>query len=233
MWAFLCVRCLVLLLPLGAETQVAPLERGGRLGWPHRLVHRAVPESQLPGSPHPREPEHPPPSCPRLETRLSADMATVLQLLQRQMTLVPPAYSAVTTPGPGPTSASSLLPVSPVPTLTLDSLSQVSSKALPLPRAPRPRLLCPSSTPNLLCCPLAQHWAAASAPISALVPDGALEGRLPWELWAQGKAGEPPKPKSPKSGAEETSRLSRSTQGVCVVAMRGLPRRGLGGPDAL
>uniref|UniRef100_A0A7N5KG89 Voltage-gated inwardly rectifying potassium channel KCNH2 n=1 Tax=Ailuropoda melanoleuca TaxID=9646 RepID=A0A7N5KG89_AILME len=62
----------------------------------------------------------------RLETRLSADMATVLQLLQRQMTLVPPAYSAVTTPGPGPTSASSLLPVGPIPTLTLDSLSQVS-----------------------------------------------------------------------------------------------------------
>ncbi|XP_032250180.1 voltage-gated inwardly rectifying potassium channel KCNH2 isoform X4 [Halichoerus grypus] len=62
----------------------------------------------------------------RLETRLSADMATVLQLLQRQVTLVPPAYSAVTTPGPGPTSTSSLLPVSPIPTLTLDSLSQVS-----------------------------------------------------------------------------------------------------------
>ncbi|EHH17859.1 hypothetical protein EGK_14340, partial [Macaca mulatta] len=62
----------------------------------------------------------------RLETRLSADMATVLQLLQRQMTLVPPAYSAVTTPGPGPTSTSPLLPVSSLPTLTLDSLSQVS-----------------------------------------------------------------------------------------------------------
>ncbi|XP_025785185.1 potassium voltage-gated channel subfamily H member 2 [Puma concolor] len=73
-----------------------------------------------------KEPEHPPPSCPRLETRLSADMASVLQLLQRQMTLVPPAYSAVTTPGPGPPSTSSLLPVSPIPTLTLDSLSQVS-----------------------------------------------------------------------------------------------------------
>ncbi|XP_058929414.1 potassium voltage-gated channel subfamily H member 2 isoform X6 [Kogia breviceps] len=62
----------------------------------------------------------------RLETRLSADMATVLQLLQRQMTLVPPAYSAVTTPGPGPTSTSPLLPVGPVPALTLDSLSQDS-----------------------------------------------------------------------------------------------------------
>ncbi|XP_036212087.1 potassium voltage-gated channel subfamily H member 2 isoform X3 [Myotis myotis] len=62
----------------------------------------------------------------RLETRLSADMATILQLLQRQMTLVPPTYSAVTTPGPGPTSACPLLPVSPIPTLTQYSLSQVS-----------------------------------------------------------------------------------------------------------
>lgn len=53
-------------------------------------------------------------------------MATVLQLLQRQMTLVPPAYSAVTTPGPGPASTSPLLPAGPIPTLTLDSLSQVS-----------------------------------------------------------------------------------------------------------
>lgn len=84
--------------------------------------------SQSLASPLPQDPEHPP-SCPRLETRLSADMATVLQLLQRQITLVPPAYSAVATPGPGPTSTSPLLPVSPVPTLTLDSLSQVSSPA--------------------------------------------------------------------------------------------------------
>ncbi|XP_011375874.2 potassium voltage-gated channel subfamily H member 2 [Pteropus vampyrus] len=78
----------------------------------------------------------------RLETRLSADMATILQLLQRQMTLVPPAYSAVTTPGPGPTSTCPLLPVSPVPTLTLDSLSQVTSEGRPLPppMAPQPGL---------------------------------------------------------------------------------------------
>lgn len=69
-------------------------------------------------------------------------MATILQLLQRQMTLVPPAYSAVTTPGPGPTSTCPLLPVSPVPTLTLDSLSQVTSEGRPLPppMAPQPGL---------------------------------------------------------------------------------------------
>lgn len=86
----------------------------------------------------PRDPEHPP-SCPRLETRLSADMATILQLLQRQMTLVPPTYSAVTTPGPGPTSTCPLLPVSPIPTLTQYSLSQVSSTP-PFAMAPQPRL---------------------------------------------------------------------------------------------
>lgn len=108
-------------------------------------------------------------------------MATVLQLLQRQMTLIPPAYSAVTTPGPGPTSTSSLLPVSPIPTLTLDSLSQVSSKALSLPKVPQPCLFCPSSTPNLLCCAFAWHWTSVFPPnlISALVPDYTLGGRLP------------------------------------------------------
>lgn len=72
-------------------------------------------------------------------------MATVLQLLQRQMTLVPPAYSAVTTPGPGPTSTSPLLPVGPVPTLTLDSLSQVHSGAHSQPPAT-------PSLPQLLFC---------------------------------------------------------------------------------
>lgn len=65
-------------------------------------------------------------------------MATILQLLQRQMTLVPPAYSAVTTPGPGPTSTCPLLPVSPIPTLTLDSFSQVSAKAPFEPMATSP-----------------------------------------------------------------------------------------------
>lgn len=80
-------------------------------------------------------------------------MASVLQLLQRQMTLVPPAYSAVTTPGPGPPSTSSLLPVSPIPTLTLDSLSQVSSRALCLPKAPQPLPFLPPAHSNLLCRP--------------------------------------------------------------------------------
>ncbi|XP_028933621.1 potassium voltage-gated channel subfamily H member 2 isoform X2 [Ornithorhynchus anatinus] len=57
----------------------------------------------------------------RLETRLSTDMAAILQLLHRQMSLVPPAYSTVTPPAPGPPAASP-----PGPTLPLDSLSQVS-----------------------------------------------------------------------------------------------------------
>lgn len=39
-------------------------------------------------------------SCPRLETRMTADINVILQLLQRQMAPVPPAYSAVTPPPP-------------------------------------------------------------------------------------------------------------------------------------
>nr|XP_031311536.1 potassium voltage-gated channel subfamily H member 2 isoform X4 [Camelus dromedarius] len=96
----------------------------------------------------------------RLETRLSADMATVLQLLQRQMTLVPPAYSAVTTPGPGPTSTSPLLPVSPIPTLTLDSLSQVSQfmACEELPQdGPARRLSLPGQLGALTSQPLHRH----------------------------------------------------------------------------
>ncbi|OWK06673.1 KCNH2 [Cervus elaphus hippelaphus] len=96
----------------------------------------------------------------RLETRLSADMATVLQLLQRQMTLVPPAYSAVTTPGPGPTSTSPLLPAGPIPTLTLDSLSQVSQfmACEELPQdGPARRLSLPGQLGALTSQPLHRH----------------------------------------------------------------------------
>ncbi|XP_060052793.1 potassium voltage-gated channel subfamily H member 2 isoform X2 [Erinaceus europaeus] len=103
----------------------------------------------------------------RLETRLSADMAAVLQLLQRQTTLVPPAYSAVTTPGPGPTPPSPLLPLSPLPTLPLDSLSQVSQflvcEELP-PGVPEPpqdgpprRLSLPGQLGALTSQPLHRH----------------------------------------------------------------------------
>uniref|UniRef100_A0A8C3X7A7 Voltage-gated inwardly rectifying potassium channel KCNH2 n=1 Tax=Catagonus wagneri TaxID=51154 RepID=A0A8C3X7A7_9CETA len=96
----------------------------------------------------------------RLETRLSADMATVLQLLQRQMTLVPPAYSAVSTPGPGPASTSPLPPVSPVPTLALDSLSQVSQfmACEELPQdGPARRLSLPGQLGALTSQPLHRH----------------------------------------------------------------------------
>lgn len=96
----------------------------------------------------------------RLETRLSADMATVLQLLQRQMTLVPPAYSAVTTPGPGPASTSPLLPAGPIPTLTLDSLSQVSQfmACEELPQdGPARRLSLPGQLGALTSQPLHRH----------------------------------------------------------------------------
>ncbi|XP_043923548.1 potassium voltage-gated channel subfamily H member 2 [Protopterus annectens] len=70
----------------------------------------------------------------RLENRMSADISSIMQLLQRQMTLVPPAYSTVSSP-PQPTSyhscsrertAHSINPVTPVGSETLQSLSQIS-----------------------------------------------------------------------------------------------------------
>ncbi|XP_061110453.1 potassium voltage-gated channel subfamily H member 6-like [Conger conger] len=63
----------------------------------------------------------------RLETRMTADIGAIMQLLQRQMVLVPPAYSTVSPPpqtgpypGPGDQPGS---PVAPEPQ-TLTSLSQ-------------------------------------------------------------------------------------------------------------
>ncbi|XP_029611553.1 potassium voltage-gated channel subfamily H member 2 isoform X2 [Salmo trutta] len=62
----------------------------------------------------------------RLETRMSTDIGAIMQLLQRQMALVPPAYSTVLSPpqaspypGPGPVERL-------VQSETLASLSQIS-----------------------------------------------------------------------------------------------------------
>uniref|UniRef100_H2LGS9 Voltage-gated inwardly rectifying potassium channel KCNH2 n=1 Tax=Oryzias latipes TaxID=8090 RepID=H2LGS9_ORYLA len=57
----------------------------------------------------------------RLESRMSADISVIMQLLQRQMALVPPAYSAVQ--GQGERAA---LSVAPLQTDDLTSLSQVT-----------------------------------------------------------------------------------------------------------
>uniref|UniRef100_A0A8D2ZRJ0 Voltage-gated inwardly rectifying potassium channel KCNH2 n=1 Tax=Scophthalmus maximus TaxID=52904 RepID=A0A8D2ZRJ0_SCOMX len=56
----------------------------------------------------------------RLESRMSTDIGAIMQLLQRQMALVPPAYSAVSTP-----PQMLVQPVTPLETDTLASLSQV------------------------------------------------------------------------------------------------------------
>uniref|UniRef100_A0A3Q1JDR9 Voltage-gated inwardly rectifying potassium channel KCNH2 n=1 Tax=Anabas testudineus TaxID=64144 RepID=A0A3Q1JDR9_ANATE len=56
----------------------------------------------------------------RLESRMSADIGAIMQLLQRQMSLVPPAYSAVSSP-----PQRLVQPVTPLETDTLASLSQV------------------------------------------------------------------------------------------------------------
>ncbi|XP_037135568.1 potassium voltage-gated channel subfamily H member 2 [Syngnathus acus] len=67
----------------------------------------------------------------RLETRMSADIGTIMQLLQRQMALVPPAYSAVSSPpqaspcaDPG-TGEKQVPPVTQLETNTLASVSQI------------------------------------------------------------------------------------------------------------
>ncbi|KAM6134946.1 LOW QUALITY PROTEIN: voltage-gated inwardly rectifying potassium channel KCNH2 [Pterocles gutturalis] len=76
----------------------------------------------------------------RLETRMAADIGSIVQLLQRQATLVPPAYSAVASPhqppaGPPP-ALRPVLPITPI-----QPLAQVPSFPVPLelPGAPDPR----------------------------------------------------------------------------------------------
>ncbi|KAA8585437.1 hypothetical protein FQN60_004131 [Etheostoma spectabile] len=81
---------------------------------------------------------HPPPCAEdrpselELETRMTADINVILQLLQRQMALVPPAYSAVS-PSPQPphptslysTGAPTILTVPPIQPVPIDSTSSV------------------------------------------------------------------------------------------------------------
>ncbi|XP_030623368.1 potassium voltage-gated channel subfamily H member 2 [Chanos chanos] len=65
----------------------------------------------------------------RLETRMSTDIGAIMQLLQRQMALVPPAYSTVSSPpqaSPYPAPSEKLIqPVTPLESETLTSLSQI------------------------------------------------------------------------------------------------------------
>ncbi|NXN12165.1 KCNH2 protein, partial [Indicator maculatus] len=75
----------------------------------------------------------------RLETRMATDISSIMQLLQRQPTLVPPAYSTVSSPhhphGP-PCPLQPILPITPI-----QPLAQVDPRAepptlLPLPPVP-------------------------------------------------------------------------------------------------
>ncbi|KAM9712577.1 voltage-gated inwardly rectifying potassium channel KCNH2 isoform 2-T2 [Menidia menidia] len=67
----------------------------------------------------------------RLESRMSADIGVIMQLLQRQMALVPPAYSAISSPPqpspyPGPGTGDRTAPaVTPLETEAVASLSQI------------------------------------------------------------------------------------------------------------
>ncbi|CAM9205325.1 unnamed protein product [Bubo scandiacus] len=75
----------------------------------------------------------------RLETRMAADISSIMQLLQRQAVLVPPAYSTVSSPHQPPGPPCPLQPILPI--TPIQPLSQVSSYPVPLelPRAPDPR----------------------------------------------------------------------------------------------
>ncbi|KAF7235584.1 Potassium voltage-gated channel subfamily H member 2 [Varanus komodoensis] len=91
----------------------------------------------------------------RLESRLTADVAAILQLLQRQVVLVPPAYSAVSSPqppGPEPAPGERPLPAPPLqaqaqvpgfPLPCLDSACPPSGEVVLLvePPPPAPRRL--------------------------------------------------------------------------------------------
>uniref|UniRef100_A0A3P9BK17 Voltage-gated inwardly rectifying potassium channel KCNH2 n=1 Tax=Maylandia zebra TaxID=106582 RepID=A0A3P9BK17_9CICH len=66
----------------------------------------------------------------RLESRMSTDIGVIMQLLQRQMALVPPAYSAVSSPPQVITHTAYgtlVSPGTPLETETLASLSQVKN----------------------------------------------------------------------------------------------------------
>lgn len=67
---------------------------------------------------------------PRLENRLTADVGSILQLLQRQAVLVPPTYSALSSPQPPPNAEPPLgehpLPLPPILAQALCARTQVS-----------------------------------------------------------------------------------------------------------
>ncbi|NWS42218.1 KCNH2 protein, partial [Probosciger aterrimus] len=83
---------------------------------------------------------------PLLETRMAADISSIMQLLQRQAALVPPAYSTVSSPHqpPGPPCPlQPVLPITPIQPLTQVSTARsLDPQAFPvpleLPRAPDP-----------------------------------------------------------------------------------------------
>ncbi|XP_065486123.1 potassium voltage-gated channel subfamily H member 2 isoform X2 [Caloenas nicobarica] len=86
----------------------------------------------------------------RLETRMAADISSIMQLLQRQAALVPPAYSTVSSPHQPPGPPCPLQPVLPI--TPIQPLSQVPSFPVPLepPPPPEPRAAPPPDVVLLL-----------------------------------------------------------------------------------
>uniref|UniRef100_A0A8C4CBW3 Voltage-gated inwardly rectifying potassium channel KCNH2 n=1 Tax=Denticeps clupeoides TaxID=299321 RepID=A0A8C4CBW3_9TELE len=68
----------------------------------------------------------------RLETRMSTDISAIMQLLQRQMALLPPAYSTVSPPPQASQYPGERHPVTPLETDTLTSLSEVMAQPVEL-----------------------------------------------------------------------------------------------------
>ncbi|XP_064910967.1 potassium voltage-gated channel subfamily H member 2 isoform X2 [Columba livia] len=83
----------------------------------------------------------------RLETRMAADISSIMQLLQRQAALVPPAYSTVSSPHQPPGPPCPLQPVLPI--TPIQPLSQVPSFPVPL-EPPEPRAAPPPDVVLLL-----------------------------------------------------------------------------------
>uniref|UniRef100_A0A663DND5 Voltage-gated inwardly rectifying potassium channel KCNH2 n=1 Tax=Aquila chrysaetos chrysaetos TaxID=223781 RepID=A0A663DND5_AQUCH len=116
-------------------------------------------------------------SVHRLETRMAADISSIMQLLQRQATLVPPAYSTVSSPHQPPGPPCPLQPVLPI--TPIQPLSQVSPARSPDPQvggSPSPVPHCPVFQPHCGLGSLLSPPQPAAAPPRRLSLPGQLAG---------------------------------------------------------
>ncbi|KAI2667543.1 Potassium voltage-gated channel subfamily H member 2 [Labeo rohita] len=115
----------------------------------------------------------------RLEKRMSTDMGAIMQLLQRQMVLVPPAYSSVTSPveaSPNPPKPGQKLvhPVNPLETGTPAILSEILD--------PHDFASSPIKSNESLSGAMELQLLDSSLPPSSETPSGANTGRWPCSM---------------------------------------------------